>query len=94
MAYGSADEERLVASSLAVARVHVCRQDTANDVAQMRQVVRVGQGAGDEDVALPLDGEDRVGGASHCKAGQRRRGARGVIGCSMCCLYVQWLRVA
>ena len=31
------------------------KEQTANDVAEMRDVVDVGQGAGDEDVALALN---------------------------------------
>lgn len=36
-------------------------QNATDDVAEMGHVVYVGQGAGDQDVVLPRDGEQRLG---------------------------------
>ena len=36
---------------------YICTEDAAYDVAQVRDVVDVGQGTGDEDVPLARDGE-------------------------------------
>lgn len=55
---GTTDVDSVVTSSFAVASKHVSRKNTADDVAQMRDVVDVGKGGGDEDVALALFGED------------------------------------
>lgn len=37
---------------------YICAEDRADNVAQMGDVVYIGQGAGDEDVPLTLLGED------------------------------------
>ena len=47
---GAAHEDAVVPPAAAVARVHISAQHTANDVAQVRNIVDVGQGAGDQDV--------------------------------------------
>ncbi|KAI6775512.1 hypothetical protein HG530_002270 [Fusarium avenaceum] len=51
---GTADVDGVEASGSAVASKHVGREDTANDVTQMGDVVDVGKGTGDKNVALAL----------------------------------------
>ena len=72
MTYRAADEDGLVITSPAVACKDVCGEDAADEVAEMRNVVDIGQGTGDEDVALPLHGEDR----SLCGLWRRHDGVR------------------
>jgi len=50
----TADIDGVVASQTAVASVHVAREDTADDVAQMRHIVDVREGAGDQNISLAL----------------------------------------
>ena len=54
----AADEERVESALATVASVHVGAQHAADQVAQVRDVVHVGQGGGDEDVLLARDGEN------------------------------------
>lgn len=56
----AADVERRPVAQLAEARVDVGAQHAAHDVAQVRHVVHVRQGAGDEHVLLALDGQDGI----------------------------------
>jgi hypothetical protein len=48
----TAHVDTVVPPDAAVARVHVSAQHAANDVAQVRNIVDVGQGAGDQDVSF------------------------------------------
>lgn len=56
--YGATNEQRLVVTSPAVSCKDVGGENATDEVAEVRNVVHIGQGAGNEDVALPGDWED------------------------------------
>ena len=73
---GAADEHRVVAARAAVARVAVRAQHAADDVAQVRHVVHVGQRARDQNVALACVRRVRL----RCRtAAQRSRHTGGTL---------------
>lgn len=72
--YGATNVQSLVTSGSAVTGVQIGRQNTANDVAKMGQVVGVRERAGDQDVALALDRKDGLGGVCHFQRCRLRRG--------------------
>jgi hypothetical protein len=55
---GATDVNGVVASGFAVTSKYISRKNTADDVTQMWDVVDVGKGRGDEDVALALLGQN------------------------------------
>lgn len=57
MPYRTTNEEGLVVAGPAIASEHIGGEDTADHVSKMRHIVYVGQGAGDEDIALPRHGK-------------------------------------
>lgn len=55
----AADVDSVVTAKTTVTSKDISTQNTSNDVAEMRDVIDVRQGAGDEDVALSLEGKLR-----------------------------------
>ena len=51
----TADIDAIIASRSAESGVTVCAEHAANDVAQMRYIVHIGQRAGNENVSLPCN---------------------------------------
>ena len=49
---GAADVDAVVSSAAAVACIHIGAQHTTNDVAQVRNIVDIGQGTCDQDVSF------------------------------------------
>lgn len=69
----AADVDHVVATETAVPGEDISAEDAADDVAQMRNVIYIGQRAGDEDVALVIHRQDGVC-ALHAHTGEELLG--------------------